>query len=465
MTQPSASESAEAQPTTGATAGEPAPSSGQLIAFASGSIGMGVWVTVPGLLLLFFLTNVVGVNPFIAGLVLLLPKLLDIVMHPWFGSVSDRQLAKRGNRRTMMFFGLLLGLAMLAMFSVPAALSGATAAVWVGFFYILGNVSFASFQVPYITTPSDLDISYFQRTRVMSYRMFLLILGLLGAGVAAPALVASEERSSYSLMALSLGIVMLVTALIAIASVKSLSKFMNSEHRNPELEHVGLVAGLKVAWADRNFRALVLSYLFTGATTHLFLAGVPFFAEYVFDNSKLTAVFMGAFLGPALIATPIWLRVSKRIGKQKGLIICQMMFAVGALALLLGPVIGFAPTVLIVVVLGTAFAGLQLFAYAMVPDVARAASPDGSKAGSYTGVWTATEATGTAFGPYIYAAVLGIGGFVAATADNPVTQSSSAETALLLGFTIVPAVLMTIAMMFQRGYKLEVAGQPELIDV
>lgn len=425
---------------------------------------MGVWVTVPGLLLLFFLTNVVGVNPFIAGLVLLLPKLLDIVMHPWFGSVSDRQLAKRGNRRMMMFFGLLLGLAMLAMFSVPAAMSGAAAAVWVGFFYILGNISFASFQVPYITTPSDLDVSYFQRTRVMSYRMFLLILGLLGAGVAAPALVASEERSSYSLMALSLGIVMLVTALIAIASVKSLSKFMTSEHRNPELEHVGLVAGLKVAWADRNFRALVLSYLFTGATTHLFLAGVPFFAEYVFDNSKLTAVFMGAFLGPALIATPIWLRISKRIGKQRGLIICQLMFAAGALALLLGPVIGFAPTVLIVVVLGTAFAGLQLFAYAMVPDVARAASPDGSKAGSYTGVWTATEATGTAFGPYIYAAVLGLGGFVAATADNPVTQSSSAETALLLGFTIVPAVMMVIAMSFQRRYKLEVAGQPELID-
>ncbi len=425
---------------------------------------MGVWVTVPGLLLLFFLTNVVGVNPFIAGLVLLLPKLLDIVMHPWFGSVSDRQLAKRGNRRMMMFFGLLLGLAMVAMFSVPAAMSGAAAAVWVGFFYILGNISFASFQVPYITTPSDLDVSYFQRTRVMSYRMFLLILGLLGAGVAAPALVASEERSSYSLMALSLGIVMLVTALIAIASVKSLSKFMTSEHRNPELEHVGLVAGLKVAWADRNFRALVLSYLFTGATTHLFLAGVPFFAEYVFDNSKLTAVFMGAFLGPALIATPIWLRISKRIGKQRGLIICQLMFAAGALALLLGPVIGFAPTVLIVVVLGTAFAGLQLFAYAMVPDVARAASPDGSKAGSYTGVWTATEATGTAFGPYIYAAVLGLGGFVAATADNPVTQSSSAETALLLGFTIVPAVMMVIAMLFQRRYKLEVAGQPELID-
>lgn len=441
---------------TGPVPGEPAPSAGQLIGFGTGSIGMGVWVTVPGLLLLFFLTNVVGVNPFLAGLTLLLPKLLDIVMHPWFGNLSDRQLAKRGNRRPMMYFGLLLGVAMTLMFSVPPALSGTAAALWVGLFYILGNVSFATFQVPYITTPSDLDVSYYQRTRVMTFRMVLLIIGLLAAGVAAPALVASHTRGSYTVMAVSLSIVMVISALVAIAAIKSLHKYMGSEHADPAKEHVSLIDGLKTAWADSNFRVLVLSYLFTGATTHLFLAALPFFAEYIFDDTKITSIFMGAFLGPALFATPVWLKVSKKIGKQKGLLISQVTFAVGALCLLAGPKIGLAATTAIVVVLGIAFAGLQLFAYSMVPDVARAASPDGSKAGSYTGVWTATEATGTAFGPYIYALVLALGGFVASTADNPVTQTSSAQAALLIGFTVVPAVLMGIAILFQRRYRLGV---------
>ncbi len=443
-----------------AFAGRPAPSFGQLVGFGFGSVGMGVWVTVPGLLLLFYLTNVVGVNPFIAGLTLLLPKLLDIVLHPGFGSLSDRQLAKRGNRRGMMFFGLLLGIAMTAMFSVPTALVGTGAALWVAVFYTLGNVSFASFQVPYITTPSDLDVSYYQRTRVMTFRMFLLIVGLLAAGVAAPALVAGGTRAEYTQMAISLGIVMFVTALVAIASIKSLKKFMTSEHPDANNAHLPLVSGVRFAWADRNFRALVLSYLFTGATTHLFLAALPFFAEYVFHNTKVTAIFMGAFLGPALIATPVWLQVSKRIGKQRGLLICQLVFALGALSLLLGPTVGLGPTVVIVVVLGICFAGLQLFAYSMVPDVARAASPDGSKAGSYTGVWTATEATGTAFGPYIYAAVLGLGGFVASTAGDNVTQTSSAQIALLLGFTVVPAILMVIALSFQRRYQL--GGVPDV---
>ena len=68
---------------------------------------------------------------------------------------------------------------------------------------------------------------------------------------------------------------------------------------------------------DRQFRMLVLSYLFTGTVTHLFMAGVPYYARYVFDNVGLTAAFMGAFLALAILASPVWLRVSKRIGKQR----------------------------------------------------------------------------------------------------------------------------------------------------
>ena len=68
-----ATESDQAKPLDPAgksTAVEPAtPSFKQLVGFGTGSIGMGVWVTVPGLLLLYYLTNIVGVNPFLAGLV------------------------------------------------------------------------------------------------------------------------------------------------------------------------------------------------------------------------------------------------------------------------------------------------------------------------------------------------------------------------------------------------------------
>jgi Na+/melibiose symporter-like transporter len=429
------------------------PSSPKLLAYATGSVGMGVWVTVPGLLLLYFLTDVLAVTPWLAGLALLLPKALDVIVHPWFGTVSDKQRMKYGHRRHMMWIGLFLTVALIGMFSVPSNLSGLGAALWVAAFYILGNLLFASFQVPYLTTPSDLDVSYHQRTRVMTYRMVVLTVGLLGAGVAAPALVKSGERGDYTTMAVLLSIVMLISGIVAIIGIKRLGAWMpeTTEHTY----HPGFREGISVALRDREFRMLVLSYLFTGTVTHLFMAGVPFYAEYVFGNVGLTAVFMGAFLAPAILASPVWLRVSKRIGKQRGLLISQTMFIVGSLLMAAGPLLGLAVTTLIVATLGVAFAGLQLFAFSMVPDVVRASSADGSKAASYTGVWTATEATGTAIGPYVYSAVLAIGGFVASSAGQDVVQSDSAMTALVIGFTAVPAVLMLVAMSFQRRYRLD----------
>ncbi|MEU4427113.1 MFS transporter [Actinoplanes sp. NPDC024001] len=423
-----------------------------LLAYATGSIGMGVWVTVPGLLLLYFLTHTLGVSPFLAGLTLLLPKIIDVVVHPLLGSRSDREARRTGHRRGMLRVGLLLAVAMVAMFTVPAGLSGAPAALWVGGWFIAGNLLFACFQVPYLTTPSDLRVGYHERTRVFMFRMLFLTLGLLGAGVAAPALVAAGERGDYARMALLLSGVMVVSGLVALTGVRRLTA--SAGVRTPDEHEHSTLGDIATAWRDRDFRALVLSYLFTGTTTHLFLAALPFYTEYVFDDSGLTAVFMGAFLGPAVIAGPVWARVSRRIGKQRGLLISQAVFVLGSLAPLLG--YGVVPAVAVVVALGIAFAGLQLFAFSMVPDAVAAAETRGSaRAGAYTGVWTATEATGTAIGPYVYSAVLAIGGFIATTEGHTVAQPDSARTALLIGFTVVPAVLMAAALAFQLRWTLD----------
>ncbi|GGN13046.1 Na+/melibiose symporter-like transporter [Actinoplanes campanulatus] len=437
---------------------------GDLIAYATGSIGMGVWVTVPGLLLLYFLTHTLGVTPFLAGLTLLLPKIIDVVVHPYLGSRSDAAARRSGHRLGLLRVGLLLAVAMAGMFTVPAGLSGAGAALWVGGWFIAGNLLFACFQVPYLTTPSDLRIGYHDRTRVFMFRMLFLTLGLLGAGVAAPALVAAGERGDYARMAVLLSGIMVVSGLVAVTGVRRLTA--HAGFRTPAADAHSTLGDIAVAWRDRDFRALVLSYLFTGATTHLFLAALPFYTEHVFGDSELTAVFMGAFLGPAVVAGPVWARVSRRIGKQRGLVICQVVFVAGSLAPLLG--YGVAPAVAVVVVLGVAFAGLQLFAFSMVPDAVAAAEARGAaRAGAYTGVWTATEATGTAVGPYVYSAALALGGFIATTEGRTVVQPESAHTALLVGFTVVPAVLMAAACFFQLRWTLDRSRDPStpILDV
>ena len=52
------------------------------LAYGFGDIGSNIFIISSGFFLLFFLTNVVGVNPALAGVALLFPKLWDVVSDP-----------------------------------------------------------------------------------------------------------------------------------------------------------------------------------------------------------------------------------------------------------------------------------------------------------------------------------------------------------------------------------------------
>ncbi|MDI1464669.1 MFS transporter [Catellatospora sp. KI3] len=428
---------------------------GGMAAFATGSLGMGTWVTVPGLLLLYFLTDVLAVTPLLAGVVLLVPKIADVVLHPWVGHLSDRDLRRRGHRRTLMALGCGLPLAFAALFAVPGGLSGAPAAAWVAVGFVAGNLLFAAYQVPYLSTPADLGIGYHERTRLMGFRMVVLTIGILLSGVLAPMLAGKQDptRGGYALMGAVLGATMLATMLVGIGGVRRLALAAPGEAAGAAHSAAGFKA-LLGALRDPQFRWLVGAYLAMSTTTHLVLAAVPFFAEYELGRPGLTTVLVAAFVAPALIATPVWVAVARRIGKQPGLLIAQGAFVAGSLVLALGSAAGLPVLIGAVAVLGIAFAAMQLLPFSMMPDAIRAAG-GAERAGTYTGVWTAAEATGGALGPYVYSACLAVGGFVASGAGEHVTQPGLAHTMIRLGFGLVPAVLMLVAMLLQRRYTLD----------
>ncbi|WP_436532307.1 MFS transporter [Actinoplanes sp. HUAS TT8] len=419
-----------------------------LVPFAAGSIGMGIWVTVPGIFLLYFLTDVLAVPAAVAGLALLVPNVLDVVLHPGVGRLSDADVARSGHRRRLLLAGCLVVVAFVALFAVPSGLRGTPAAVWVAGVLIAGNLLYSLYQVSYLATPADLGIGYHERTRLMAYRNVVITVGVLVSGVAAPLLAgAAPGVGDYARMAVLLGAVMLVAMLTGVGGVARLNRAAPGRPSGPG-ERGGLLAALR----DRQFRALTASYLTMAITMNLVLAAMPYFARYELGRPELTTVLVGAFMTPAVLATPLWVLVARRFGKQRGLLVAQAAFVAGTLVLALGGAAGLSVVIGAVAVLGVAFAAMQLMPLSMVPDVIAASGPGGpARAGSYTGVWTAAEATGGALGPYVFSVCLALGGFVAGTRDP------EALAAVRYGFTLVPAVLMTLAVALQRRYTLDAA--------
>src|ERR1700742_754151 len=93
---------------------------GVRVGYGSGSVATGAFGTVPGLMLLPFLTDSLGIAAVWAGLIVFLPKAWDVVLNPIAGRISDRTVDPRGPRRPWLLrAGLALAAAFALIFAVP----------------------------------------------------------------------------------------------------------------------------------------------------------------------------------------------------------------------------------------------------------------------------------------------------------------------------------------------------------
>ncbi len=85
------------------------------VGYSLGSLATGAFGTVPGLLLLPYLTDTLGVAAGMAALLVLLPKAWDVLVNPVAGRISDRTRSRWGARRPYLLVG---GLALAGLFAV-----------------------------------------------------------------------------------------------------------------------------------------------------------------------------------------------------------------------------------------------------------------------------------------------------------------------------------------------------------
>lgn len=418
------------------------------LSYSVGAVGTGVFATVPGLLLLYYLTDIVGVAAGIAALVLFVPKIWDAVLNPVVGTLSDRSRSRHGKRRPFLLAGAIvvpIGFALL--FAAPDLGSPGRVALWVVVAYTLAMTGFALFQVPWVAMPAEMTDDYHERTRLMSMRMVLLTVGILLGGALAPVLAGGDDadRAGYARMGLVIAAVLAVVLLTAWRGTRGAAS-------TPPVDGPRPTARMQLAVIRSNppFLALFSTFALQAVAVGAMLAGAPYMATYVLGDAGLAAVLFVFLVAPAALVMPLWRRLSLRIGKSSSYLLASGLFGLTALSLVLAREL---PTPVIFVqmgLLGCGYAGMQLFPYSMLPDALALSGP--SRAGIFTGVWQAGETIGFAIGPAIYGAVLALTGFVSSSADERVSQPASALNGLVVGFSVLPALLVLLTLPLLRRY-------------
>jgi glycoside/pentoside/hexuronide:cation symporter, GPH family len=433
--------------------------------YAIGSLGTGGFATLPGLVLVYYLTDNLGLAAILSGVVVTVAKVWDVFIDPLIGAWSDRSLRLHGTRRRFMVLGgLLLPVFFIVTFAVPIGLPNWASAIWVFLAFVLTATAFSLFQVPYIALPAELTDGYDQRTRLLAMRVVVLTFAILLFGAGGPALRSlggDNHYLGYLLMAIVAGVVigvgMLVSSRVApVGSPAAAQSAAAATSAPAQTGSGGYRAGFAALRRSQPFRAIVLSFLLQALATGLMLAGAQYVATYVLKSEDAVTYLFVALIAPAIVFAPVWAAIARRIGKERGFLIASILFGIAALAmvgLLWAPG---AWVYLPVALAGAGYAGMQSLPMSMLPDVishdARTNGP--GLAGAFGGIWTAGETTGMALGATALTVILSVSGYVSSVADQHAAQSPAAIAGIVLSFSVVPAVFIGASLIALTRYRL-----------
>lgn len=426
-------------------------------AYAVGSVATGGFATLPGLVLVYYLTDSLGVTAIAAGVIVTIAKIWDVLIDPVIGARSDQSLARTGSRRRLMVWGAVcLPVLFTLTFAVPPGLEPAAGAVWVLIAFVLCATAFSLFQVPYVALPAELVARYDERTRLLTWRVVVLTVAIVLFGAGGPILrdLGGDEATGYLMMGavagVLIGVGMLVASRVAPVDVP------RARVRPTASLAQNYSGGVDALRRSRAFRTLLATYMLQGLATGLMLAGAQFVATWVLRSEAAVTLLFVALIAPALLLTPAWGALARRIGKERAFVLASVVFAVAAL-LLLGLLWSPGPWVYAPIALaGTAYAGMQALPLAMLPDVISddARRTGVRQAGVIGGLWTAGETAGMAFGAILLTVTLALTGYVESTGSETTTQPGSAIVGIVVAFSIVPSAIVAVSLLTLRRYPL-----------
>ena len=425
---------------------------GQKAGWGLADMGVVVFVVVKQLLILTFLTSVLGVPVGIAGFVTTAVLIFDMITDPLVGYLSDRTQSRFGRRAPWMAVGaVVMAAGMVGIFAVPAGLALSGNLAWVVAFFGVATVGFTMVAIPYGAQAGEITTDPAERSAMTGWRMGFASVGILVGGALIPGLAGSMGYAKAALV---------VTSLIVGAIWLSLWLTRNAP-RVAEPAQVDLRGMFGLVFANRPFMILVALYGVMTLAIALITAGLPFAAMYlILDNGQTAlsgaasalstlSLMFAAFVVGSILSQAVWVVLSGTLGKTGALMLGLCLYVIVLYALY-----AVLPSVNVTAIAGLMMlAGMTNGAYQQIPwaiypdlmDVTRAQSGIAIE-GAFSAIWLFGQKLANALAPAVLGLILAQAGWVEAT-GAVVAQSEQALGTLRVAITMLPAGILVVAVL------------------
>ncbi|MDR1420224.1 MAG: glycoside-pentoside-hexuronide (GPH):cation symporter [Treponema sp.] len=406
--------------------------------------------TVVASFLVFFYTDVIGVNPGSVGIVILVSKFLDGISDVIMGNIIDHTRSKAGNARPWFLRAALpLVVAFIALFTVPDVPEiGKLVYIFVSYNFSLTIVytvvastlvalpTYATLDTKSRSTAHALRLFFAGTIQMFLAFFFLRIIELLGGG-----------QTAWVKFGVILGVIGCVASIVVYFGTKERVKLVHKEGEKLPL----LKALLSLLKNKYWLMVLAMLFLYVLHQVTTLTIGV-YYAKYILNDQNMTGSLILYHHIPAVIACFIVPFVIQ-IGIAKGKI------AMGAsLVMLLGAVLlVFSNNNLVLIVSlglrGIGFGVINGVCMGMCADtIAYGEWKTGVKAFAVnTSAVTVSQKVGSGIGTALFGGMLAAAGYNGLAAAQP----PSALTAIRICFVYVPIVIYVLQVVLMLAYKLD----------
>jgi GPH family glycoside/pentoside/hexuronide:cation symporter len=349
-------------------------SRGEKISFGVADIGASLTFVAINTWLLYFLINIAGLEPLLAGLVFMIGRIFDAVTDPVMGVISDRLKPQIGRKPFILWGSIPLGISFALLWLIPET-SQIIKFLLSTLCFLLFSLLYTMVQMPYMALIPELSHDYDERTSLSSYRAAFGTLASLLA-VALPPIIISQFSPgkelaqtpplAWLMMGILFGIVTSISYLIMFIRIKEPKRI----EVNPA--STSLLEEYRSGFNIYGFAQLFILFIVITIGLMIVNSILPFFLESGLRiSSEAQPIVLGTLFLVAIAVFPGWNGVATRLDKRKALILGLMIMAVSLVLLVL-----FSPVekISVYLMLMTVFAGvglsaIMLFPWAMLPDV------------------------------------------------------------------------------------------------
>jgi Na+/melibiose symporter-like transporter len=332
------------------------------------------------------------------------------VIDPAIGRLSDRWHTRIGRRRPVILLAIPVGIAGGAALFFPPAGAGAW---WLAGSYAALTLGWSMIALPWQAWGAELSPDYTERTRIVSWREGLTLVGIILSALL-PALLGIADPAA---------VLHLLAVLCAVAAIPCLAVLLLVVRETPPISEVaptGMRLALRTAWSNHAFRNLLAAWTLNGIANGLPAVLFLLLCKYLLNAADQAGPLLLAFFATGIICLPFWNWLANRIGKHRAWCAAMLWTCAAFLpVLLLGP--GDAKWFALICLATGAGLGADL----VLPPAMQADVVDldtlmhgEARAGLFFAAWTMAQKAGAALSAGLAFGLLDLAGFQAEGANG-----------------------------------------------